>query len=149
LVCSLNEIFFTRCNLWISIRPVVVIFAVVIVVSFVVVVFVFVGQIEISFTRCNLWRSMRPVVVVVIVVAFVVVVFVFVFVEKSKSCSLDVIFDAPRILLHLRKREAAKLAPNRLQVVVEGEVGSQLLRSLVAFFVSRHRIEEEVKVWFR
>ena len=28
--------------------------------------------------------------------------------------------------------------PNRLQVVVEGEVGSQLLRSLVAFFVSRH-----------
>ena len=84
------------------------VFAVVIVVAFVVVVFVFVGQIEISFTRCNLWRSMRPVVVVVIVVAFVVVVFVFV--EKSKSCSLDVIFDAPRILLHLRKRQATKLA---------------------------------------
>ena len=91
-------------------RPVVV----VAVVAFVVVVFVFVmvcSQNEIFFTRVNLWSSRRPVVVVfavVIVVAFVVVVFVFV--EKSKSCSLDVIFDAPRILLHLRKREAAKLA---------------------------------------
>ena len=55
LVCCQNEIFFTRVNLRISIRPVVV---VVIVVAFLVVgfvfFFVFVGPIEILFTRCNL-----------------------------------------------------------------------------------------------
>lgn len=66
----------------------------------------------------------------------------------SKFSSLDVIFDAPSILFNLGQGEATKLTPNGFEVVIECKVGSQLLRSLVAFLVARHSIEEEVEVRF-
>jgi len=65
-----------------------------------------------------------------------------------KLSSLDVIFDAPSVLLHLRQGETPKLTPDGFEVVIECEVGSQLLRSLVPFLVAGHSIEEDVEVGF-